>query len=170
MKKLVLMLAMVLPMLAIAQKNAVPAQVIGHVNSQEIMALMPEVNKMAAVLDSLEGVYENQYANMQEEFNKKVVEFQKESSTMTPGVRDIRQQELAQMDQRIKSFLQIIQQDLQNKQAELMKPIQQRLLDAIGKVAAAKGCTYVVESLQLLYTAPSALNLTADVKAELGIK
>ena len=40
MKKLILMLALALPMLASAQK-------IGHVNSQEIMTLMPETKKMS---------------------------------------------------------------------------------------------------------------------------
>ena len=58
MKKMILMLAMVLPMFASAQK-------IGHVSSQEIMAIMPETKKMAERLDSLQGVYETQLANMQ---------------------------------------------------------------------------------------------------------
>ena len=47
MKKMILMLAMVLPILASAQK-------IGHVNSQEIMALMPETKLMGEKLDSVD--------------------------------------------------------------------------------------------------------------------
>ena len=57
MKKLILMLALVLPMLATAQK-------IGHVSSQEIMAIMPETKQMSVKLDSLQTSYENQLANM----------------------------------------------------------------------------------------------------------
>lgn len=74
MKKMILMLAVLLPMLASAQK-------IGHLNSQEIMAIMPETKQMSEKLDSLQGSYETQLANMQEEFNKKVAAFQKEQAT-----------------------------------------------------------------------------------------
>ena len=163
MKKMVLMLALVLPMLASAQK-------IGHVSSQEIMAIMPETKKMAERLDSLQGVYETQLANMQEEFNKKLTEFQQQQSTMTAGVREFRQQELAEMEQRTQMFYQTVQKELQAKQVEFLQPVQAKLLEAINKVGAAQGCTYVMDKASMLYIAPDALDLTAAVKAELGIK
>jgi outer membrane protein len=89
---------------------------------------------------------------------------------MTDGVKQFRQQELADMEQRIQQFYQTIQKDLQAKQLEYMQPIQLKLIEAINKVATAKGCTYVLESASLLFAATDALNITADVKAELGIK
>ena len=163
MKKMILMLAIVLPMFASAQK-------IGHVSSQEIMAIMPETKKMAERLDSLQGVYETQLANMQEEFNKKLTEFQQQQSTMTANVREFRQQELAEMEQRTQMFYQTVQKDLQAKQVEYLQPVQTKLLEAINKVGAAQGCTYVMDKAGMLYIAPDALDLTAAVKAELGIK
>ena len=163
MKKMILMLALALPMLASAQK-------IGHVNSQEIMAIMPETKRMAEKLDSLQGVYETQLANMQEEFNKKVAEFQQQQATMTAGVREFRQQELAEMEQRTQMFYQTVQKELQVKQVEYLQPVQNKLLEAINKVGAAQGCTYVMDRAGMLYIAPDALDLTTAVKAELGIK
>ena len=163
MKKMILMLALALPMLASAQK-------IGHVNSQEIMAIMPETKRMAEKLDSLQGVYETQLANMQEEFNKKVAEFQQQQATMTAGVREFRQQELAEMEQRTQMFSQTVQKELQAKQVEYLQPVQNKLLEAINKVGAAQGCTYVMDRAGMLYIAPDALDLTTAVKAELGIK
>lgn len=166
MKKLILMLALALPMFAFAQK----ASVVAHVNTQEIMAAMPEIKVVGAKLDSLQGSYENVLLNMQEEYQKKVTEFQQQHATMTDGVKQFRQQELADMEQRIQQFYQTIQKDLQTKQAEYMQPIQLKLIEAINKVATAKGCTYVLEAGSLLFAATDALNITADVKAELGIK
>ena len=163
MKKMILMLAMVLPILASAQK-------IGHVNSQEIMALMPETKQMGAKLDSLQSSYETQLANMQEEFNKKLTEFQQQQATMTAGVREFRQQELAEMEQRMQMFYQTVQQDLQAKQLEYLQPVRETLLNAIKKVGAAQACTYVMDQAGMLYIAPDALDLTPAVKAELGIK
>jgi outer membrane protein len=163
MKKLILMLALALPMLASAQK-------IGHVNSQEIMTLMPETKKMSEKLDSLQTSYENQLANMQEEFNKKLTEFQQQQTTMTAGVKEFRQQELAEMEQRMQMFYQTIQKDLQAKQVEYLQPVQTKLLEAINKVGKAQGCTYVMDKASMLYIAPDALDLTSAVRAELGIK
>lgn len=163
MKKMILMLALALPMIASAQK-------IGHVSSQEIMAVMPETKKMAERLDSLQNVYETQLANMQEEFNKKLTEFQQQQATMTAGVREFRQQELAEMEQRTQMFYQTVQKELQAKQVEFLQPVQTKLLEAIKKVGEAQGCTYVMDKAGMLYIAPDALDLTPAVKAELGIK
>lgn len=163
MKKMILMLAMALPIIASAQK-------IAHVNSQEIMALMPETKQMSEKLDSVQGVYETQLANMQEEFNKKVTEFQQQQSTMSASILEYKQQELAQMEQRMQMFYQTIQKDLQTKQVEYLQPIRDKLLATINKVAVAQECTYVMDQANMLYIAPNALDLTAAVKAELGIK
>ena len=163
MKKLILMLALALPMLATAQK-------IGHVSSQEIMAIMPETKQMSVKLDSLQTSYENQLANMQEEFNKKLTEFQQQQATMTAGVKEFRQQELAEMEQRMQMFYQTVQKDLQAKQVEYLQPVQNKLLEAINKVAAAQGCTYVVDRTAVLCVGADALDLTSAVRAELGIK
>ena len=163
MKKIVLMLALVLPMLASAQK-------LGHINSQELLASMPELKDMQAKLDTLAGQYEVQFANMQEEFNKKVAEFQQQQSTMTAGVREFRQQEIAEMEQRIYIFRETAQKDIQSKQQEFLMPIQKRMLEAIQKVGAEQGCTYVMDAMAMLYIAPDALDIMPLVKKELGIK
>ena len=160
MKKMILMLALIMPILASAQK-------IGHVNSQEIMALMPETKQMGEKLDSVQGVYETQLANMQEEFNKKVAEFQQQQQTMSASILEYKQQELAQMEQRLQLFYQTIQKDLQAKQMEYLRD---KLLATINKVATAQACTYVMDQANMLYIAPDALDLTSAVKAELGIK
>ena len=162
MKKIIFMLALVLPMLVNAQK-------LGHINSQELLAAMPELKDMQAKLDTLAGQYEVQFANMQEEFNKKVAEFQQQS-TMTAGVREFRQQEIAEMEQRIYIFRETAQKDIQSKQQEFLMPIQKRMLDAIQKVGTAEGCTYVFDSMAMLYISPDALNLMPLVKKELGIQ
>ena len=76
MKKLIVMLALALPMLASAQKY-------GHINTQELFAQMPELTQVKAQMDTLQSMYENQLASMQEEFNKKVQEFQQGQAAMT---------------------------------------------------------------------------------------
>ena len=62
MKKLILILAIVLPVLASAQKTA--PQVIACVSSQEVLMLMPEIKTVTAKLDSLQTNYENILLNI----------------------------------------------------------------------------------------------------------
>lgn len=163
MKKLFLMLALVLPMLASAQK-------MGHVNTQELFAQMPELNQVRAQMDTLQNMYENQLALMQEEFNKKVQDFQQNQASMTDGVREFRQQELAELEQRIQTFYQTAQQDIQKKQQEYLAPLHERMANAINAVGERLGYTYVFDSAAMVYIGSNAEDLMPAVKAELGIK
>jgi len=163
MKKILVILALALPMLASAQK-------FGHVDTQELFTQMPELNGVKAKMDTLQSMYENQLASMQEEFNKKVQEFQQGQATMTDGVREFRQQELADLEQRIQTFYQTAQQDIQRKQQEYLAPIHEKMANAIKAVGDEKGYTYIFDSAAMLYIAPDANNVMGDVKAKLGIK
>lgn len=163
MKKIILMLALVLPMLASAQKLA-------HVNSQEIFNAMPELKSVQDSVSTLAGKYETVLANMQEEYHKKIADFQKDQSTMTAGVREFRQQEIAEIEQRIYSFGQTAQQDVMRTEQELKIPIQQKVLTAVKKVAEEQACTVVFETGMLHYIAPDVLDLMPLVKKELGIQ
>ena len=51
----------------------------------------------------------------------------------------------------------------------LMAPIQQKIIEAIKKVGDAGGYTYVMEATMMLYSGPSAVDITAQVKKQLGI-
>ncbi len=163
MKKLFIMLALALPMIASAQKY-------GHINTQELFTQMPELNTVKAQMDTLQSMYENQLAMMQEEFNKKVQDFQQTQATMTDGVREFRQQELADLEQRIQTFYQTAQQDIQRKQQEYLAPVHEKMAKAIEQVGQEKGFTYIFDSAAMLYIAPEASDIMADVKSKLGIK
>lgn len=163
MKKLFLMLALALPF-------ALSAQKMGYINSQELFSQMPELNEVKLRMDTLQGQYETQLANMQEEFNKKVAAFQSEQATLTDGVKEFRQQELAEMEQRIQLFYQTAQQDIQKKQQEYLAPLHEKMTKAIQEVGAAEEFTYIFDSAAMVYVSPDALNVMPQVKARLGIK
>lgn len=163
MKKLFVILALALPMLASAQK-------LGHINTQELFMQMPELETVKTRMDTIQSMYENQLASMQEEFNKKVTEFQQGQATMTDGVKEFRQQELADLEQRIQTFYQTAQQDIQRKQQELLAPVHEKMTNAINAVGQEQGYTYIFDSAAMLYIAPEALDIMGDVKAKLGIR
>ncbi len=163
MKKIFFAIALMLPMLASAQK-------FGHVNTQELFSQMPELKAVQARMDSIQSDYENQFVVMREEFNKKVADYQQAEPTLTESMKQFRQQELTELQQRIEVFAQTVQQDLQKKQQELVAPIQERMVKTIKAVGEEQGMTYVFDTVALIYISPDAIDLNPAVKAKLGIK
>ena len=127
MKKILVIMALVLPMMASAQKY-------GHVNTTELFQLMPEVNQVKAQMDTIQSQYENQLTMMQEELQKKYQDYQQNEATMPDAIKQMRQQELQEMQSRIQTFYQTAEQDIQKKQQELLAPVHEKLTKAIKAV------------------------------------
>jgi len=163
MKKIIIAMMLALPMLASAQK-------FGHINTQELFALMPEVNQIKLKMDTINSQYENQLAMMQEEIQKKMQDYQAQEATMPDAVKQIRQQELQEMNQRIQLFYQTAEQDIQKKQQELLTPVHEKMVKAIKVVGDREGYTYIFDSAAMQYIADGANDVMSAVKKELGIK
>lgn len=107
---------------------------------------------------------------MDDEFAKKTEEFVKEKDSLLENIRNRRQQELQDIQTRYQQSYQTMQEDLQKRQQQLFAPIQQKVADAIKKVGDEENCAYIMEAGMMLYTGATAIDLTAKVKAKLGIK
>lgn len=163
MKKLIVILALAMPMLVSAQK-------LGYVNTSELFAQMPEVAKIKLQMDTIQSQYENQLTMMQEEFQKKAQDYQNQAASMTDAIRQIREQELQEMQQRIQLFYQTAEQDITKKQQELLAPVHERMAKAINTVGEKEGYTYIFDSAAMVYIAPTAEDVMPSVKKELKIK
>ncbi|MDR3095051.1 MAG: OmpH family outer membrane protein [Bacteroidales bacterium] len=150
--------------------NAQKVIKLAHIDSQALLQSMSEydsaVVKIQAFIKDLQGEIETQ----QVEINRKSDEFQKNSANLTDLVRTSRQQEIAGMYQRLQEFQQNAEQSLQQEQAKIMQPVQEKATKAIEAVAKENGVTYVLEGQTLLYKAGDALDLLPLVKQHLGIK
>jgi outer membrane protein len=163
MKKIIITIMLALPMLASAQK-------FGHINTQELFAQMPEVAQVKLKMDTIQGQYETQLASMNEEFQKKMQDYQAQEATMADAVKQIRQQELQEMNQRIQLFYQTAEQDIQKKQQELLAPIHEKMAKAIKAVGERDKFTYIFDSQAMVHIGDDAVDATSAVKQELGIK
>jgi outer membrane protein len=163
MKKIIIAMLLILPM-------AVSAQKFGHVNTQELFSQMPEVNQVKLKMDTIQNQYEMQLASMNEEFQKKMQDYQSQESTMADAVKQIRQQELQEMNQRIQLFYQTAEQDIQRKQQELLAPVHEKMTKAIKAVGDREGYTYIFDSAAMVHIGADAVDVTPSIKKELGIK
>ncbi|MBP5562137.1 MAG: OmpH family outer membrane protein [Muribaculaceae bacterium] len=144
---------------------------IGAINPQEIFEVMPESATAKNTLQTAQDKYAAQAKPLQEEYEKKVKEFQALSdSKAADATLEAKIKEIQELETRIQNFQQTAQQDLQKQQETLMAPIQKKLQEAIQQVGAEGGYAAILYSDMLLYRGAQVEDLTAKVKAKLGIK
>ncbi|MDR0961359.1 MAG: OmpH family outer membrane protein [Mediterranea sp.] len=160
-----LMLVCALPIGAMAQKFC-------HLNSQEIITVMPEYTKAIADLNAMHKQYQEELLRSQEEFNRKLQEFQQQADSLPKNIAERRQKELQDMAQRQEQFQQEASQNMEKANQEAMTPILQKLDAAIEAVGKAEGAIYVFDlgRTQIAYVGPTSVDITAKVKTQLGVQ
>lgn len=137
-----------------------------HVDVNDIMSKMPAVLDAQSQLKKLSDTYTAEYKTMVDEYQSKIKKYDGEASTVTDAVNQTRQTEMQDMAKRISDYQETAQKDLQKKEADLMKPITEKVKASIQKVGKAKGYQYVLNAADLLLS--DGPDLTADVKKDLG--
>ena len=166
MKKLLILIAVILGV------STVSAQKFARINLQDVVMAMPEFEEMQKNLEAFGKDLQEQMEQIQVEFNNKLADFQKNQATMAASIKQMKQQELEQLQQRFGEFQQIAQQDFQKKEAELLEPVQKKANEAVNKVAKANGYIAVFNTSvpSLAYFDEAQLtDIAALVKKELGI-
>lgn len=162
MKKLLMMLMLLAPMAAFAQK-------FGHINAQEVMSQMPEFIKARGEVEAAAKQYDNDLKAMQDELQRKAEEYDKTKSTMNETKQKETEQTLMGLQQKIQQAYQDNSQAMQKLQQEKISPITDRLLNAIKAVGKAGGYVYIMDVTSGVPYISETLSkdVTAEVKAEL---
>ena len=147
------------------------AQKTAYVDLDSLLSVMPEMTKAK---DSSAAYYkqlETALTTMQKELNDKLADYQAHEKDYTDLIKNMKQKDLQDLNQRIQDFQVQAQSDFQKFNDKLTKPINEKAKKAIEKVAKAKGYKMVIDSGVgvLLYTEP-ADDIFNFVKAELGVK
>jgi outer membrane protein len=166
-KKIALVLLCALPFSLMAQDLK-----LGHVNSQEILSVMPERAEIEKKIGDLQTQWESELVKMREEYNSKIKEYQEKQATMPESIKQARQSEIAEIEQRITTFQQTAYTDLQKKQQEFSAPMIEKVKKAITEVSAEGNYTYVFDlgTQTIIYQSPKSNDLTPLVKKKLGLK
>jgi len=144
----------------------------GHLNSNDLFALMPEKEASQKTLQEYSKQLEDQLTAMQDELEKKYNDYQANSATFSDMIKKTKEEELTSMQQRIQTFQQNAQTELQKKESELLQPIIEKAKKAIEEVAKENGYTYIFDTGTgaLLYWPKDSDDIIALVKTKLGIK
>ena len=159
-----------LPSFSHAQGN----QKLGHVNITKLLETMPGYKTAEKKLQDFAMQLQETMGSMQDEYTKKVQDYydQQEKGNMLPAIAEVKAKEIVDLENRIKKLETSSEQQLMEKQVELLTPLEEEVMKAIKDVADEKGYTYVFDSSvggSLLYY-PETDNITTLVKTKLGIQ
>lgn len=169
MKKIILLAALFLGL----SSAALAQQKIGHIDSDALLALMPETTVAQTQFEDYGKRLEAELGEMQTELASKVEQFRTNEAMMTATTKELKSKELQDMQLRMQEFSQRAQLDLQNKRGELYQPVIEKATTAIQEVAREKGFSYIIDSSQsngVVIFAEGGEDILPLVKAKLGIQ
>jgi len=170
MKKLFVLLFLV-PLFAFHAK----AQKFGFVDSEYILENMSEYRDAQDLLDKLSLDWQKEIETKFAAVDKLYKDFQAEAVLLPDDIKKKRQDEIVAKEKEAKDLQKKRfgkDGDLFKKRQELIKPIQDKVYDAIEEIATAGGLAFIFDksgSLTLLY-ANSKFDKSDDVLNKLGYK
>ena len=169
MKKLTKVLVLLVLAMGIGFGANAQGMKIGYVDSQVIIDMMPESAKIQQDLQAYYSELQAQLQAMATEYQTKMRDYEANSATMSNILRQSKEKEIVDLQGRIQEFQAGAESDLAAKQEELSKPMLDKIKKAIDDVVKAKGLAYVFEKTVILSIGDSAIDVTPDVKAKLGL-
>jgi outer membrane protein len=121
---------------------------IGYVDSDAIMSQLPDAQDAQKKLDQLVQEWREELSKLEKEWKEKYDDYEKRKLVMSNQKRVLVENELSQMEQDIENFRQNkfgVNGELFQQQEELMKPIQNRVFNAIEMVAKEEELDFIFD-------------------------
>jgi outer membrane protein len=167
MKPLVLLLFTAVAVSANAQN-----QKFGHIDLQALVQIMPERTAAETQFNTFQTDLEEVFGEMQQNYQQKLTELEKLGQETSEVKRNAKITELQELQQRIQNYQVTAQQQLQQKQAELLEPVFDKAEQAIEEVAKEQSLLYVFDigSRVVLYKSNQSVDILPLVKKKLEIQ
>ncbi len=146
------------------------AQKFGHIDANKLFTVMPEKDKATNELTEYSKQLEGELMKMQDELKKKYDEYTAGADKMSDLIKQTKEKELQDLNQRIQNYQQQAQQDLAKKEQDLMQPIYEKIRKAIKDVGEEKKFMYIFDTSILLHYSNESTDVFDLVKTKLGIK
>lgn len=145
---------------------------IAYVNSAEILESMPESAKVKTNLEAYYNELQAQLQTMLTEYSNKVQDYEANQASLSNLVKQSKEKEIVDMENRIQQFRANAEEEMVKKQEELLKPVLDKVQNAINAVGKEKGYTYIIDNAggTIVYLGADAIDASMDVKAKLNVK
>ena len=149
---------------------------IGYLNPQNVLDRMPETKSIEQQLNTLATTRQEAFNTRVQKFQTDVQRFQQNSSVMSADARQKEEQRLMGEEEALQNMQVEIQQEIGNKRNELLRPVLEKIDNAISATTKELGLTYVInettsqgESILLFVSddGKTRLNITEQVIAKI---
>ena len=133
---------LILPAVSFAQLK------IGYVDSNTILKELPDAQDAQKTIDALVQEWKDELQKMQKELDAKIADFEKRKLIMSDNKRLEIENEITKMKSDIANYRQSkfgFQGELYSQQEEIMKPVQNKIFNAIETVAEDEELDYVFD-------------------------
>lgn len=171
--------ALALPLLIVAALLGGTAQAqnlkVGYTDHEVIIVNMPEYQTIQQQLQQDVASGQQEIQAMYQDFQEKLDRYQKQQPVLSEEMRQQREQELAELQNTIQQTAAGKEQELGQREMELMGPIFERVQAAIDKVSQEEGLdlvlrTQVGQQPVILYVNQDTIvDITMEVAQELGL-
>lgn len=142
---------------------------IGYVSVDEVFNVMPETRKADSALAEYQKALQESYAEQENALNAALEKFVRDSSKMTPAVKEAKRTDLQTRISELQNKQQQLNNALETEKEKQIKPIREKLLATIKAVAKENGYAHILYKEQAIVF-PEPDDITALVKKRLGIK
>ena len=169
MKKLFLSACiMVLAITGFSQKYAI-------IDTRYILDKLPDYTEAQKQLDGIASGWQRDIDTKQADLDKMYKDYTAEQVMLTPELKQKREDQLFNMEKDLRDLQRKrfgFEGDLFKKRQELIKPIQDKVYNAIQKMAVQRGYDFVLdksEGITIIFADPK-LDKSEDVLKELGVR
>jgi len=148
------------------------AQKFGHINTDELLRVMPEIDSMQSKLQAYGQDLASILEEVQVEINKKEDEFSKNQETWSDVVKESKYRDILDQRRRLQEQQAEMQTKYNSEQQRLFAPIQEKVNKTIEKVAKANNLIYVFDIAAgnpIYFNESLSTDILPMVKKELGI-
>ena len=169
MKKILLLACMLgLGFAGFSQKYAI-------IDTRYILDKMPEYKEAQKQLDNIAAGWQKDIDAKQAELDKMYKDYDAEQVMLTEDLRKKREDQLFNKEKDLRDLQRKrfgFEGDLFKKRQELIKPIQDKVYNAVQKMAVSRGYDFVLdksEGITIIFADPK-LDKSEDVLKDLGVK
>ena len=143
----------------------------GHINSADLIQLMPETKRADANLQAYVKSLEGKLSGMQNDYRKKITEFQTQEKTMIDAIKETKIKAIQDLEMQMQQSQAEGQEKIAEKREALYKPILKKAEKAIKDVGKENGYDYIFDTnAGATVYAKDAHDVMPLVKKKLGIK
>ena len=155
----------------VSNSNVFVDALVAHVNTAAVLDAMPDKVKAEKELERFYGDLQNQLQTMAKEYQMKMQNYESNEATMSNIEKRSKQQEIVDLQTRIQQFQTSAESEFEAKRVELLKPILNRIQNAINTVSSENDLTYVIDisTGAAVFLGEDSIDITYMVMKKLGI-